>query len=129
VRGLAVYLTLIFFVGLPKEHRLKHWRDFKTIYSQGKRFRGDALAIILLPQPAAPTKIGISISRKVSKKAVVRNLIKRRIRHACRTLLPQIQPGWHIVIAVRYNARECEYEHFLQELKRLLIQAEVFHGH
>lgn len=116
-------------MGLPKAHRLKHWRDFKTIYSQGKRFRGSIFTIILLPQPAAPTKIGISISRKVSKKAVVRNLIKRRIRHACRTLLPQVTPGWQMIIAVRYEAGECEYEHFLQELKRLLIQAEVFHGH
>ncbi|BAW96089.1 ribonuclease P protein component [[Synechococcus] sp. NIES-970] len=116
-------------MGLPKVHRLKHWRDFKTIYSQGKRFRGNTLAIILLPQATAPTQVGISISRKVSKKAVVRNLIKRRIRHACRTLLPSLEPGWQIIIAVRYGATECEYEHFLQELKRLLIQAEVFHGH
>ncbi|MBV5260238.1 ribonuclease P protein component [Synechococcus moorigangaii CMS01] len=116
-------------MGLPKVHRLKHWRDFKKIYSQGQRFRGEALAIIVLPQPAAPTQIGISISRKISKKAVVRNLIKRRIRHACRALLPQVDPGWQVIIAVRYGATECGYEHFLQELKRLLIQAEVFHGH
>jgi ribonuclease P protein component len=116
-------------VGLPKTHRLKHWRDFKTIYSQGKRFRGHALAIILLPKAATPSQIGISISRKISKKAVVRNFIKRRIRHACRTLISDLEPGWQIIITVRPEALECEYEHFLQELKRLLIQAEVFHGH
>jgi ribonuclease P protein component len=116
-------------VGLPKTYRLKHWRDFKAVYSRGKRFRGQHLAIIVLPESPSIQQIGISISRKVSKKAVVRNLIKRRIRHACRELLPQLSSGWNIIIAVRYSATECEYEDFLRELKRLFIQAEVFHGH
>lgn len=116
-------------MGLPKAYRLKHWRDFKSVYGQGKRLRGNHLAIIVLPDPEPNKRIGISISRKVSKKAVVRNLIKRRIRHVCRELLPDIATGWKIIISVRYSATECEYEHFLQELKRLLIKAEVFHGH
>lgn len=116
-------------MGLPKAHRLKDWRDFKIVYSKGKRFRGQYLAIILLPDPEPRKRIGISISRKVSKKAVVRNRIKRQIRHACRELLPQIASGWRIIVNVRFDATTCEYEHFLQELKRLLIQAEVLHGH
>lgn len=119
-------------MGLPKQHRLKRWQDFKTVYSRGKRFHGKWLVLITYPdpeQPAAPIKIGISISRKVSKKAVVRNLIKRRLRHVCRLLLPKLQPGWQFIIIVRAQAVTCEYEHFLQELEKLFIQAEVFYGH
>lgn len=76
-----------------------------------------------------PTRIGISISKKVSKKAVIRNRIKRQIRAACRTLLPRISPGWKIVVSVRVGAQECEYEHFLRELEQLLAQAEVLNGY
>lgn len=75
-----------------------------------------------------PTRIGISISQKVSKRAVVRNRIKRRIRAALRQLLPELLPGWLVVITVRPNAVECCYEEFLQELRQLLKKAEVLDG-
>ncbi|MEC4853663.1 MAG: ribonuclease P protein component, partial [Jaaginema sp. PMC 1079.18] len=71
----------------------------------------------------------ISIGKKVSKKAVVRNRIKRQIRAAVRQYLPHLEPGWKIVVVVKSEAQTCEYEHFLRELKQLLTQAEVWHGH
>lgn len=64
----------------------------------------------------------------MSKRAVVRNQIKRRIRAALRHLLPRIAPGWRLVIGVRANAVQCEYGQFLQELEQLLADAEVLHG-
>jgi ribonuclease P protein component len=76
-----------------------------------------------------PTRIGISISQKVSKRAVIRNRIKRQIRAILQQFLPQIPPGWQLVIIVKPSATQCGYEQFLQELKQLLISAEVINGH
>lgn len=78
----------------------------------------------------APTRIGISISTKVSKKAVVRNRIKRQLRVAFRCLLPRISPGWLLVVIVQPSAarRECVTKQFLQELEQLLVAAEVLNG-
>jgi len=59
---------------------------------------------------------------------VVRNRIKRRIRAALRQLIPELLPGWLVVITVRPSAVECCYEDFLQELKQLLTKAEVLDG-
>ncbi|OKH19393.1 ribonuclease P protein component [[Limnothrix rosea] IAM M-220] len=118
-------------MGLPKAHRLKNWRDFRTVYKQGKRFHGQQLVLIVHQTTLAkqPTQIGISISRKVSKKAVVRNKIKRRLRHICRLFLPNMKHHWQVIIIVRSDAAKCEYEDFLRELKQLLIKAEVLYGH
>lgn len=77
----------------------------------------------------SPTRIGITVSTKVSKRAVVRNRIKRRIRAALRELLPGFAMGWMIVIIVQPVAAKCNYKEILQELKQLLIEAEVFDGH
>ena len=77
----------------------------------------------------APSQIGISISLKVSKRAVVRNRIKRQIRAALRHLLPRLTPGWKLVIIVRPQAVECDYLQFLQELEQLLLDAEVLNGY
>ncbi|GAB4474314.1 MAG: hypothetical protein OHK0037_35140 [Elainellaceae cyanobacterium] len=76
-----------------------------------------------------PTRIGITVSTKVSKRAVVRNRIKRRIRAALRDLLPGFATDWMIVVIVQPVAVKCNYKEILQELKQLLIEAEVFDGH
>lgn len=80
-------------------------------------------------QGMPPTRIGISIGLKVSKRSVVRNRIKRQIRAAIRQFLPDLSPGWQLVVVVKPSAAQCDYEEFLRELKQLLINAEVLNGH
>lgn len=65
------------------------------------------------------SQFGISISKKVSKKAVVRNRIKRQIKAIIRQMLANIRPGWQVVIVVRTAAVECEFDDFLRELEYL----------
>ncbi|MEO1144305.1 MAG: ribonuclease P protein component, partial [Cyanobacteria bacterium J06638_22] len=76
-----------------------------------------------------PSKIGISISQKVSKRAVVRNRIKRQIQGIFQMFLPRLKPGLKFVVTVRSSAVGCEYKEFLQELEELLHRAEVLDGY
>lgn len=119
-------------MGLPKANRLRNRRDFRAVYEQGIRRYGSHLIIRALqvngrtfPSPNNPPLIGVSVSQKVSKKAVIRNRIKRQIKGAIRELLPLISPNWKIAIVVRSGAAECKYEHFLRELKQLLVEAKI----
>ncbi|MEA5511362.1 ribonuclease P protein component [Crocosphaera sp. UHCC 0190] len=121
-------------MGLPKHNRLKQPKAFQAVYSQGKRYQSHHLVLRVLPQTnpenkTIPTQFGIAVSQKVSKKAVIRNRLKRQIRAAIRVLLPSVSPGYRIVIGIKRNGIECKYEHFLRELKELLINAEIIHGH
>ncbi len=72
-----------------------------------------------------PSQLGITISQKVSKRAVVRNRIKRQLKAGFRDLLPQVAAGWKLVVVVKPSATQCSYEQFLQELKQLLRRAKV----
>lgn len=120
-------------MGLPQVHRLKHRQDFQAVYGKGRRYHGSHLTLISLedsgPDKPLPSRFGISISKKVSKKAVVRNRLKRQIRAVIRQLLPEIATGWRGIIIIRPGAIECNYEHFLRELKQLLVKANIIHGH
>lgn len=123
-------------MGLPKANRLKHRKDFQTVYQKGIRYSSPHLTLLVysetenssLLQPDA-TRIGISISQKVSKKAVIRNRIKRQIRAVFIELLPFLSSGWKLIVVVRPTALECNYEHFLRELKQLLVKAKIINGH
>lgn len=123
-------------MGLPQINRLKHHRDFRLVYERGESYRGSHLILRALPpstsQPdraISPARIGLSVSQKVSKKAVDRNRIKRQLRAAFRELLPAIAPGWRLAIVVKPKATRCKYEHYLRELKELLLKAGILHGH
>jgi ribonuclease P protein component len=126
---------------LPPANRLKHRKDFSAVYRKGMRRNSAHLSLRALRKPKSvesakptaekslqPTRTGISISLKVSKRAVVRNRIKRQIRAALRQLLPRIKMGWDLIIVVRSNAQECNYAEILQELEQLLVEAEVLDG-
>lgn len=120
-------------MGLPKVHRLKSPKDFQSVYERGQRYKSSHLLIRVLSrnhQTKTPpsTQFGISVSQKISKKAVVRNRLKRQIKAAIRSLLPIISSGFKVVITVRHNRDECNYEHFLRELKQLLIKSNIIYG-
>ena len=118
-------------MGLPKAIRLKHWEDFQAVYQQGKRYRESHLMLrVLRDSSLSVSRFGIAVSQKISKKAVVRNRIKRRIRAAIQALLPDCCPGWNIIIVVLPSGIVCKYEHFLRELKQLFNKAEIMtHGY
>ena len=124
-------------MALPKQNRLRSARDFGKVHRKGKRAAADALAVRALRQASAGRKpvlrvdrslideqgvdeplsapsscFGISISKKVSKRAVVRNRIKRQLRAIIRDRLTAIHPGWQIVIVVRPSAVECDLPTF-----------------
>ena len=133
---------------LAKKYRLKNWRNFQAVYKKGRFYRSANLKLKALFESSPiniyrennteakskfkielePTCIGISISKKVSKKAVIRNRIKRLIKASFRELLPLIQPGWKLIIIVDHSAIECQYEHFLRQLKKLFIKAGIING-
>ncbi|MEH2204462.1 MAG: ribonuclease P protein component [Nostoc sp.] len=138
-------------MALPKANRLKSRKDFQAVFREGIRRHGSYLTLRALKplcstRPSldtaiqttqatdskllASTQIGISISIKVSKRAVVRNRIKRQITAALHNLLPKLSPGWRLVFIVKPTAAEskCVSRQFLQELEQLLAQAEVFDG-
>lgn len=134
-------------MALPQANRLRHRRDFQAVYQRGIRRSGRYLTLRGLLRPVAlgasppktpliktqnnksSTQIGISISQKVSKKAVIRNRIKRQIRAALKQLLPRLSPDWQLVVVVKLGAQECDYAQFLRELEQLLVAAEVLNGH
>ena len=129
-------------MGLAKIYRLKNWRNFQAVYKKGRFYHSANLKLKALFESSQndskdenqfliklePTCIGISISKKVSKKAVIRNRIKRLIKASFRELLPLIKPGWKLIIIVEPSAIECQYEHFLRQLKKLFIKAGIING-
>jgi len=69
---------------LLKENRLKKKKDFEKTLSQGKNLKGDFLFFKTIKNELEENRFGFIVSKKVSKKAIERNRIKRRLREIVR---------------------------------------------
>lgn len=55
------------------------------------------------------SRFGVVVGLKVHKKAVRRNLVKRRLREILRANLPKIKPGYDVMIMTQPKSVETEY--------------------
>lgn len=69
---------------LPKEHRLQEERDFSRITRYGLSISLPFFNVKFYQKETGESRFGIVVSNKISKKATLRNTIKRRIREVLR---------------------------------------------
>ena len=74
---------------LPKEYRLKKRSAFSATYRTGKSFHKDGITVFIGKEKNndLPTKIGFVVSKKIHKRAVKRNRIKRLMRESYRLMI------------------------------------------
>lgn len=88
---------------LPRVFRLQKSKDIKTVIEKGARYRGRHLQLSALHTNGATSRFAFIVSNKISKKATVRNRAKRLMREATRSLLPQINSGYDIIVWASYG--------------------------
>lgn len=76
---------------LPATNRLHKDRDINRVYQKGRSARSDLFRLSWLPSRGTQPRIAVVTSRKLSTKAVRRNLLKRQTRGIVKELLPRLQ--------------------------------------
>lgn len=86
--------------------------------AEGRRHRGALISVTVLSAPGL--KLGITVSKKVHKSAVIRNRIKRQLREIFRLHRPRFQKQIEIVISARTEAVGVGYKELESEFLKLL---------
>ena len=93
-----------------KEERLAGEKHIQELFEKGSSFHLYPFRVLSLPNPESKHKINqvlISVSKRNFKRAVDRNLIKRRVREAYRLQKDQIN-GLSLLLAFVYTSKEIE---------------------
>jgi len=85
--------------------RISKTRDYRRAYTAGVKLSTELLKIYIVGSLLGRTRLGIVVGRRVSLKAVVRNRIKRVIRHWFSQYLPvALRNSYDIAVVVRPGA-------------------------
>ena len=123
---------------LPTKYRLVKMKDFEILMKEGRFVNGNFLnAKIWKIDPGKyprrkyiidDLRIGFAVGLGVSKKAVVRNRVKRQLREIIRLLLKddKIKHGYHVLVMAKANVVGKEYVEIEREVGELLRRCGIF---
>ncbi len=106
---------------LPGRYRLKNNRSFNYIYRKGKSV-GGRVSVLLYTEARGSLMIGFSVSKKIGC-SVVRNKVKRRMREAVRSFLPELKSGHHLIFVARSSIISADFEQIKATLYTLVSKA------
>jgi ribonuclease P protein component len=104
--------------GLPRETRLRRAADFAALRTPAGRLGSACFRIRYRSNEAGVARLGLAVSRRVSKRAVERNRIKRAVRESFRRVRAQLPPVDLLVIASE-AARDRPATQLMAELETL----------
>lgn len=110
---------------LPKEHRLRYEKDIQALFAKGKSVFGMYLGLKMKKNTLDFSRFTIIAGVKVSKKAVIRNRLKRQVRAIIQTRLQDIKPGVDIAILIRKEAVGKNYDELESDVEKLFAKAKL----
>ena len=100
--------------------RLKKKKDFAGLQAQANKFYSKHFLILIASSPTSNSRLGITITTKVDKRAVGRNRLKRRIREVFRLTRRRLVKNFDILVIARQNASFCPYDQVKREILGIL---------
>ena len=93
---------------LPKINRIKKKKDFEVIFKKAKSFKNNLFILKAIKNNLEVNRFGFVVSLKVSKKATVRNKIRRRMSEAVKT--ENIKPGVDVVLVALPQTTKADFK-------------------
>lgn len=108
---------------IARSFRLKKKKDFNQVMKTGRAQTSACLVLKYGLNQKEQARVGFVCSKNISKKAVVRNRIKRQMREATKDSLPKLRPGYDLIFLARMNIIDQDFWTIKRELEALLNKA------
>ena len=109
---------------MQRKFRLTRSTDFKRVRRTGKSYAHPFVVLVVQASEAPKVRVGVTAGRSVGG-AVQRNRAKRLLREAIRPLLPDLLPGWDLILIARKALPAESVQDIRQALTGLLRRAEI----
>ena len=111
---------------LSKEYRFHSRGGVKYVYQKGKTIRKSKMSLVFCDNAKGFTRIAVVVSKKVSKTAVSRNRIRRRIYEAIRENMEFVpQKRDYIFVVYSGDIIRMPYKELVKLLGELVAESKV----
>lgn len=110
---------------LPKFNRLRNTKDIEQVLKKGRGLKEGFLFLKLAKNELEAARFAFVISRKISKKASVRNAVKRRLREAVRPLLPLAQAGFDAVVMAQKGIENKNFQEIKENAEKIFKKSGI----
>ncbi len=112
---------------LNKQNKIQKKKEVENVFKNGKSSFDKILGVKVLKTENKITRFVIVVSTKISKKAVVRNRLKRQLSEVARLNLIKLKPGTEFFIIAMPEIAQLNYHDiekvFLNHCKKLRVLA------
>jgi len=112
-------------VALKRALRLRKKSDFQRVRQHGRSIASRLLILVCAPNGLASIRIGFVVSKRITKRAVERNYLKRLLTEAIRPCLVDIPAGWDIILNAKHSAIGVPLPALAQDIRILLRRARL----
>lgn len=111
---------------LNQSLRLNKNKEFDQVFQAGHSFFGIFLGIKALKNGENINKFGVLVGLKISKLAVKRNLVKRRIKSVLKKENKNLKQGYNIVVITKPEIINQNYQEIKEEISRGLSKLKLY---
>jgi ribonuclease P protein component len=104
---------------LAAANRLRKPKDISLVYRRGIYGGVGDLSVKVAPNKLVVSRLVVVVGKKVDKRAVVRNVIRRRLVGVAQEMWATLPPGYDIVVSVHADLSHRPFP----ELRRMLEDA------
>ena len=105
-------------MALPKKYRLTDKSEIEKVFKKGRIINSSLFLIRFLSNHLVFSRFTVIVSSKISKKAVIRNRIKRRLKEIIRLNILKIKPGYNFIVIAKPKILNQKHN----ELTELLVK-------
>jgi len=110
---------------LSKLNRLKKKKDFERVFQEGQGFKEDFLFLKIIKNNLKVSRFGFVVSKNFSKKATLRNKIKRRLRALVKTKLTETKKGIDGVIIAQPGLETKDFWEIEEIINKLFEKSKI----
>ncbi len=106
---------------------IKKNTEYKSVYNCNDSISDYNLVLFLKKNDLGYNRFGFTAAKKI-KKAVSRNIIRRRLKEIVRQNEPNFKEGHDIVIMARVNATQSDYRGLEKSFSKLMKRKSLLKG-
>jgi len=109
---------------LLKINRIKKKKDFENVFKKSKSFKNNLFIFKVAKNNTRSNRFGFVVSQKVSKKATLRNKVRRRLMEIIGKI-KNIKAGVDVVLIALPGIEKKDFSEIKTALDEMFIRAEL----